>query len=173
MGSSIKSDFWKLRLISKNLHVYGIQWACCNSENSLTRKFILLLNIFRIIQAFSSGDPEAPDPAALSPTPHTGTPRSWYWAQVMLLSLEPGWICLKLRKPTDFFDTLNLVQRVFSNQIHGTSRQDRAWKGSALLYCEDRQSKSTFISIVSIEIQQGGITLLVLGRFYSLRSFPF
>lgn len=154
MGSSIKSDFWKLRLISKNLHVYGIQWAHCSSGNSLTRKFILLLNISRIIQAFSSGDPEAPDPAGLpdSPTPDTGTPRNWYWAQVMLLSLEPAWIFLKLRKPTDFFDTLNLVQTVFSNQIHGTSRQDRAWKGSALLYCEDRQSKSTFISIVSIEI---------------------
>lgn len=46
------------------------------------KKFILLLNIFRIIQAFSSGDPagdecadpEDPDPAAVpdSPTPDTG-----------------------------------------------------------------------------------------------------
>lgn len=61
--------------------------------------------------------------------------------------LETGWICLKSRKPTESFDT---VQTVFSNQIHGTSRQDRAWEGSALLCCENRQSKSTFISIVSL-----------------------
>lgn len=141
MGSSIKSDFWKLRLISKNLHMYGIQWARCSSGNSLTRKFILLLNISRIIQAFSSGDPEAPDPAGLpdSPTPDTGTARSWSWVQVMLLSLEPGWIFLKLRKPTDFFDTLNLVQTVFSNQIHGTSRQGRAWKGCSTVKIDNQK----------------------------------
>lgn len=96
-----------------------------------------------LIQRIPAGLPD-------SPTPDTGTPRSCYWAQVMLLSLEPGWICLKLRKPAEFFGTLKVVQTVFSNQLHSTSRQDGAWKASALLYCENRQSKSTFISIVSL-----------------------
>lgn len=73
---------------------------------------MLLLNTFRIIQAFSSGAPaggecadaEDPEPAGppASPTPDTGTARSCYWAQV------PGWICLKLRKPTESFGTLKL-----------------------------------------------------------------
>lgn len=160
MGSSTKSDFLKMRPIPKKLYMYGIQWTGCSSGNSLKSKFILWLNVFRIIQTLSSGDPvtvevfilvdrpltdlgvaggaagellllhahlccaqgeaclrwgqstggecadpENPDPAALpdSPTPDTGTPRSCYWAQVILLSLEPGWICQKLRKPTEFF----------------------------------------------------------------------
>lgn len=154
MGSNIKSDFLKMRPISKNLYMYGTQWTGCSSGNSLKTKFMLLLNVFKIIQTFSSGDavtvevfilvdrtltdlgvaggaagellllpctpvlgprwaqstggecadPEDADPAGLpdSPTPDTGTPRSCCWAQVILLSLEPGWICLKLRKPAEF-----------------------------------------------------------------------
>lgn len=62
----------------------------------ISYKLMLLLNTFRIIQAFSSGAPaggecadaEDPEPAGLpdSPTPDTGTARSWYWAQVLLLT---------------------------------------------------------------------------------------
>lgn len=90
-------------------------------------------------------------------SPRQPHPRHRYSQELVLGTGDAAQLRAKLdfsevKKTNRFFDTLNLVQTVFSNQIHGTSRQDRAWKGSALLYCEDRQSKSTFISIVSIEI---------------------
>lgn len=57
MGSSTKSDFLKMRPIPKKLYMYGIQWTGCSSGNALKSKFILQLNVFRIIQTLSSGDP--------------------------------------------------------------------------------------------------------------------
>lgn len=57
MRSSTKSDFLKMRPISKNLYMYGIEWTGCSSGNSLMSKLILLLNVFRIIQTLCSGDP--------------------------------------------------------------------------------------------------------------------
>lgn len=186
--------------------MYGIQWTGCSSGNSLTSKLILVLNVFRIIQTFSSGDlvtvevfilvdralsdlgvaggtagellllpctpvlsprrnlpqwgqwtggecadPEDADPKPpRQPHPRHRYSRSCYWAQGILLSYSQvafGW---SSESQQNFFGTLKLVQTSLSNQIHGTSRQDRAWKGSALLYCDNRQSKSTYFSIVSL-----------------------
>lgn len=74
--------------------MYGIQVSMLQFWE-FSYKLMLLLNIFRTIQAFSSGapaggecaDPEDAEPAGLpgSPTPDTGTPRSCHWAQVLLL----------------------------------------------------------------------------------------